>query len=319
MSLNQGSPMTDAPLGMPEDTTRILVLGASGMLGHALLATLSGSPDLAVRGHVRSAHSLPEAWRRRFAGIVEVGDDLFDGLGRAVLLERTRPDVVINAVGVIKQDASISDTASTVRVNALLPHLLADDCSSRGIRLIHVSTDCVFSGRRGNYSEADIPDPADFYGRSKLLGELEAPALTLRTSIIGHELRRHSSLIDWFLAQPAVSVPGYVHAIYSGVTTLELSRLIRTVVLPDPGLVGLHHVASRPISKFELLKLVAEVYGWQGSVEPYEQFKCDRSLSSERFADATGYRTPTWREMVTAMHESRTDLMLSNQHVERRG
>jgi dTDP-4-dehydrorhamnose reductase len=191
-----------------------------------------------------------------------------------------------------------------VRVNALFPHLLAERCAERDIRMVHISTDCVFSGHRGRYTEDDFPDPADFYGRSKLLGEVaQGGALTLRTSIIGHELGTGRSLVDWFLSQRD-HVRGFRRAIYSGLTTTEFARMLETVVLPSAQLHGLMHVASDPISKFDLLRLVADIYGWHGTIEPYDDFACDRSLRADRFRAATGYHPPSWPSMIAAMKDA---------------
>lgn len=293
------------PTGSPgEDRTRLLVLGGSGMLGHALMYELSGRPNLEVTGTIRSRESVPTSMLRTFAGNLESGVDVGDDGQRAELLDRLAPDVVVNAVGVIKQDPLLDDEVSTVRINALLPHQVATECEARGVRFIQVSTDCVFSGRQGGYSEEDIPDPVDFYGRSKLLGEVHQPALTLRTSIVGHELKRHHSLVDWFLSQSGI-VQGFARAVYSGVTTVEFARFLADVVVPRPDLAGLYHVASEPITKHDLLALVAGTYGWTGRLERYDGYTCDRSLNAARLREATGYQPPDWSAMVSEMHDAR--------------
>jgi dTDP-4-dehydrorhamnose reductase len=220
------------------------------------------------------------------------------------LLKDLQPDVVVNCIGMIKQNPRVGDQVSTITLNSLVPHLLAEECDRSATRLIHVSTDCVFSGNRGHYVEADRPDPVDVYGRSKLLGELVSPpSLTVRTSIIGHELGSNSSLIDWFLSQRG-TVKGYTRAIYTGVTTNELAHLLRSVILPRTDLAGLLHVASAPISKYELLRLVAQEYQWAGELIPFDGFTCDRSLSADALFSLTGYRPPAWTEMITEMHRS---------------
>ena len=277
---------------------RVLVLGATGMLGHTLMRELLDAPGVEVHGAARGVAGLPPAVAQRVTPGVDI---LTPGrVGR--LLDEVGPAVVVNCVGVIKQRPEVQNAVHTVTVNALFPHQLAEECARRGMRLVHVSTDCVFSGDRGGYVETDIPDPPDLYGRSKLLGEVDrAPALTLRTSIIGHELNGHRSLVDWFLSQEAV-VSGYTKAIYSGVTTVEFARLLRSVVLPREDLTGLYHVAASPISKYELLKLVADAYGWAGRIVPHDGFVCDRSMSADALAQATGYRPPAWAEMVVQLH-----------------
>lgn len=282
---------------------RVLVLGATGMLGHTLMRELHDAPALDVRGAVRGtgAVGLPPEVVERITTGVDVRDP--GRVGR--LVDEVRPDVVVNCVGVIKQRPEVQDAVHTITVNALFPHLLAQECDHRGVRLVHVSTDCVFSGDRGGYVETDVPDPPDLYGRSKLLGEVHRPpALTLRTSIIGHELTGHRSLVDWFLSQQTV-VSGYTKAIYSGVTTVEFARLLRSVVLPREDLTGLYHVAATPISKYELLKLVATAYGWAGRIVGHDDFVCDRSMSAEALAQATGYRPPSWPDMISDLVRAR--------------
>jgi dTDP-4-dehydrorhamnose reductase len=283
---------------------RVLVLGASGMLGHALLRELSGVDGIEAYGTVRSLESFYDRIPHDLLDRVRVGVDATDSASVEQVIDELRPDVVVNAIGVIKQDPAVGDAARTVQLNALLPHQLADHCARRGARLVLVSTDCVFSGRKGRYKESDLPDPSDFYGRSKLLGESTAAScLTLRTSIVGHELGTTRSLIDWFLAQSG-TVRGFTRAIYSGLTTPEFARMLATVVLPATDLTGLFHVASAPISKHELLHLVAEEYGWQGTITPDDGVDCDRSLDAARFRERTGYEPPTWPTMIKEMREA---------------
>ncbi|QOC92741.1 dTDP-4-dehydrorhamnose reductase family protein [Micromonospora craniellae] len=284
---------------------RVLVLGVTGMLGHAVLRDLSEDPDLDVHGLARRVDDHAGWFPAHLRDRITPGVDATRFADVRRLLDTLHPDVVINCVGVIKQRPDVQEAVPTVTLNALLPHLLADACADLGSRVVHVSTDCVFSGRRGGYTEEDLPDPPDLYGRSKLLGEATGPsALTLRTSIIGHELATHRSLVDWFLAQRG-QVRGFTRAIYTGVTTVEFARLLRTVVLPREDLTGLYHVAAEPISKHDLLRLVAEVYGWPGELVPDDGFVCDRSMRADALTRATGYRPPGWPEMVRAMHAAR--------------
>jgi dTDP-4-dehydrorhamnose reductase len=285
-------------------TARLLVLGTTGMLGHTLMRELGGVEDLEVCGSARDVGPLRGAFSDRLLEQVVPGVDASDMDCVRRLLKDVQPDVVVNCVGLVKQSPRVDDAVDTITLNALLPRLLARECADSGIRLIHVSTDCVFSGDRGNYVETDIPDPRDLYGRSKLLGEVTAaPALTVRTSIIGHELQSRRSLVDWFLSQTG-EVKGYTRATYSGVTTAEFARLLRSVVLPRPDLTGLLHVASAPISKYELLRLIAREYGWAGRLVAFDGFVCDRSLSADALFRRTGYRPPPWPEMIAEMRRS---------------
>jgi dTDP-4-dehydrorhamnose reductase len=203
----------------------------------------------------------------------------------------------------IKQLSEANDPLQAIPINSLLPHRLARLCNIVGARLVHVSTDCVFSGSKGGYLEADVSDAMDLYGRTKYLGEVDYPhAITLRTSIIGHELNSANGLIGWFLAQEG-TVKGFTTAIFSGLPTVELAHVIRDFVLPRADLSGLYHVASQPISKYNLLKLVAETYRKNIDIVPDEKLTIDRSLNADRFSAASGYSAPAWHELVKKMYE----------------
>ena len=284
------------------DEVRVLVLGASGMLGNAVLRFFSRSPHYAVTGTVRSAsalHMLPEELHGRIVGGVDSHD--LDGLMR--LFDRANPDVVINCVGLVKQLPGAEDPLAAIPMNALLPHRLLAICKVARARLIHISTDCVFDGSRGMYRESDFADAADLYGRSKYLGELHDPqAVTLRTSIIGPELGTAHGLVSWFLAQRG-RVKGFTRAIFSGLPTVELARVMRDFVIPAADLSGLYHVSSAPISKYDLLCGVAREYGHSIEIVPDGELVIDRSLDSSRFRERTGYVAPSWQEMLRVMHE----------------
>jgi dTDP-4-dehydrorhamnose reductase len=278
--------------------TKVLILGATGMLGNAMVRFLAGDPELAVIGAARTtdARSLFPA---DVGNCIVGGLDLDDGLEG--LFADHRPDVVINCVGVIKQLAEANDVLAAVPANTLLPHRLAAFCKGAGARLVHFSTDCVFSGERGDYRESDAPDARDIYGLSKLLGETAEPhTITLRTSMVGHELRSGRSLLEWFLSQSGRAA-GYSRAIFSGLPTVELARIVRHHVIPRPDLHGLYHVSAEPIAKFDLLKLFAAVYERDMEIVPDEALVIDRSLNSDRFRAATGYSPPPWLELVAEM------------------
>ncbi len=284
---------------------RVLVLGVTGMLGSAVFRQFSADTQFEVWGTLRSASGLrnfPQPSHERLVTNVDVLDN--DSL--VGVLARVRPSVVINCVGLIKQLADAKDPLSALPINAMLPHRLAKLCQLAGARLIHVSTDCVFSGRQGMYTEADMSDAEDLYGKSKYIGELhDLPhAITLRTSIIGHEQGSHYALVDWFLSQTG-SVKGFSKAIFSGLPTVELARVMRDLVVPKPELHGLYHVSVDPIDKLSLLRLVADVYGKSIQIMPDEKLVIDRSLDSSRFRAATGYVPPSWAELIKMMHDLR--------------
>jgi dTDP-4-dehydrorhamnose reductase len=282
---------------------RILILGGDGMLGHQLL-----------RSFEERQYEVRATLRRSLSGyggcgmfnaqntVCGVTAERFDSVVRA--LNEHRPDAVINAIGIIKQRAAAQDAIASIQINALFPHQLALECARRGIRLVHMSTDCVFSGRKGRYQERDVPDPVDLYGRSKLLGELgDSPCITLRTSIIGLELSRKASLIEWYLGQRG-RIRGFAKAIYSGFTTLEMTRIIERILVQHHDLSGVWHVASAPITKFELLtRLTALLRRHDIVVERDEKFVCDRSLDGSSFEARSGYVPPAWDAMLAELAE----------------
>ncbi|MBF8731382.1 SDR family oxidoreductase [Pseudomonas guariconensis] len=284
---------------------KILVLGVTGMLGNAVFRVFSADLAHEIWGTLRG-----QAGLRHFAqpshGRLISGVDVLDQDALVAVLGKVRPNVVINCVGLIKQLADAKDPLTALPINAMLPHRLARLCNLAGARLIHVSTDCVFAGRKGNYVESDLSDAEDLYGKSKYIGELhDAPnAITLRTSIIGHELDSNHALIDWFLAQEG-SVRGFGKAIFSGLPTVELARVMKDFVLTNPALSGLYHVAADPIAKLELLQLVASRYGKQIEIRPDDALVIDRSLDGSRFREATGYVAPDWPELIRRMHADR--------------
>ena len=279
---------------------RVLVLGVSGMLGSAAFRLLGERFDCDVYGTARAADVsafFDEDRRSRILTGLDV--DNFDAL--AALFRDIRPAVVINCVGVVKQLVSAKDPLITIPMNAVLPHRLARLADLIGARLIHISTDCVFSGIKGHYVESDPPDADDLYGRSKLLGEVDYPnAVTLRTSIIGHELASRNGLVDWFLGQNG-KVKGFTRAIFSGLTTDELVKVIADRVLPQPELRGVYHVSVDSISKCDLLGHLKDTYRHAIEIEPDDAVDINRSLNSDRFRAATGYAPPSWPHLIEAM------------------
>jgi dTDP-4-dehydrorhamnose reductase len=279
---------------------KILILGGSGMLGHRLWINLRKEHEVwvTVRGDRNPFPCIPdfpeEQIRYRVDGLY------FEEVTRA--LASIQPDLVINCIGLIKQMGHLArDPLYTITLNALLPHKISLVCRVAKIRMIHISSDCVFSGEKGNYTEDDQSDAEDLYGRTKFLGEVNYPhCVTLRTSIIGLELKNRLGLIEWFLSQQN-QINGYRRAIYTGFTTDELSRIISDYVIPNPDLHGLYQVSSNPITKFDLLSLANVAFKKDIQICPDEEFFCDRSLDSTRFRLATGYQPPSWEEMMNQL------------------
>jgi dTDP-4-dehydrorhamnose reductase len=283
---------------------KVLVFGASGMIGSAMFRVLSEKKEWQVWGTSRSADAkcfFKADQRDKMLAGVDVEKQ--EALVR--VFARVQPDVVINCIGMTKHHKEAEDPQLALPLNALLPHRMADLCAVAGARLIHVSTDCVFAGTKGNYAEADAPDAVDVYGKAKHLGEVDYPhAITLRTSTIGHELQSAYGLLEWFLAQQG-SCKGFNRAVFSGLPNTEFARVVRDLVISRPDLHGLYHVGAEPIGKYELLKLIAKAYGKQIEIVRDDEFLIDRSLNSARFNQVTGYKPAAWPALIQAMHASR--------------
>ncbi len=280
---------------------KILVLGATGMLGHKLMQSLSVGHRVwgTVRVPAEQAPAIPGIDPSQLVGEVQATSlpTISD------VIKQINPDAVLNCIGIVKQIDAAKDAVTSITINALLPHQLAELCAHSGASLIHFSTDCVFSGRHGPYQEYDQPDAMDLYGRSKLLGEVERPGcLTIRTSIVGRELMRGTGLFEWFFSQQGKGVRGYRHALYTGLTTLAMADVVRLVLEFHPGLSGIWQVGGDPIDKCHLLELVNRVYNLGVQIEPDETFHCDRRLDSSRFRALTGWSPPSWEAMIEAMH-----------------
>ena len=285
---------------------KILVLGGSGMLGHKMFQVASE--------HYETYVSFRENGKRwsihpAFSGIA--GSHVLSGVNALRfetvmrVLNFAKPDVVINCIGFIKQRDDPNPDSTAIQLNALFPHQLADVCQVNGVRLIHFSTDCVFSGARGHYVERDPPDPVDLYGRTKLLGELGRPGcLTVRTSIVGWELKHSTGLLQWFRSRRGHTIQGFRNAIYTGLSARVLSELILDVIGKWTTMSGIYHVASKPISKYDLLVRMRDILGWRDlPIEPNESFRCDRSLIAARFEAETGWKAPEWDLMTHDLAE----------------
>lgn len=279
---------------------KILVFGATGMLGHKLAQVLGRRYE--VWATVRRSFSDIEHFGMFDRERTIENVDVLNEASVAEAVDAAEPDVVVNAIGIIKQLDAAKDEITALAVNTLFPLKLAAITEQRGSRLISISTDCVFDGRRGMYTEADTPDARDLYGISKHLGEVRTGnALTLRTSMIGRELASQNSLVEWFLSNRGGRVDGYARAIYSGFPTSELASLIGDIIESHQDLRGLFHVSSEAISKFDLLGLLNAAHNADVEIVPSEEVVIDRSLDSTAFRKATGYKPPTWSDMVAEM------------------
>lgn len=271
------------------------------MLGNTLLRYFSSVSEWDIFGTVRSDRNKFFFSNNLSNKIISNVDVLSTDRLLSVFGE-IKPAIVINCVGVVKQLKAAEDPLITLPINSLLPHKLANLCELIGARFIHFSTDCVFSGSKGMYVESDIADADDLYGRSKYLGEVAGKnAITLRTSIIGHELEGSRSLVDWFLAQQN-KVNGFEKAIFSGLPTVEIAKILLERVIPNRSLRGLYHLSVDPISKFKLLNLIAAQYGKAIEIIAEDQYKINRSLDSMKFRQETGFTPKPWAQLIKEMH-----------------
>ncbi len=282
----------------------LLILGATGMLGHKLIQGLF--QKFVVTGTVRGNKSNLSSYPF-FSGVHIIDNISADDLSTIQqVIENTNPDVIINCIGIVKQLPEAQDPVKSITINSLFPHQLAQLCQERKIRLIHYSTDCVFSGKTGNYQETDLPDPDDLYARSKLLGEVTGPGcLTLRTSLIGRELSGFHSLFEWLVRQEGKEIQGYTKAIFSGLTTIAHARILEKIITDHPELTGLYHVAAAPISKYDLLKMIIERFNLNIRITPDDSLVCDRSLDGTRFINDTGIRIPSWEDMIDQLYNDK--------------
>lgn len=280
---------------------KVLVFGASGMLGSAMVRILSEKSGLEVFGTIRS-EKVKKLFDRKITDRLVRCDDVTNHSCLVDVFEKVHPDIVINCISLGKPLLIKSDPLLMIPIYALLPHQLAKLCGDIGARLIHMSTDGVFSGAKGNYLESDAFDAQDFYGVTKFIGEVQYPhSISIRTSIIGHELQRGNGLLSWFLSQKE-SCKCFSNSIFSGFPSVALAQIVRDIVIPRPDLFGVYHIASNPISKCDLLRLIADVYGKKIEILPDKNISIDRSLNAERFRIATGYTPPDWQLLVKLMH-----------------
>ncbi len=284
---------------------RILIFGGGGMLGHKLVQILQTDFDVWIS--LRSGYEKYEQFGIFEKNKIVEGLDVLDYKKLKKAIEKVKPDIVINAVGIIKQLPSSENVINTVSTNSILPHQMSEICLENKCYFIHISTDCVFDGKKGNYTEEDVSNASDLYGRSKSLGEvINENGVTFRTSIIGRELFTKHSLVEWFLSNQGKRINGFVNAVYSGFPTKILAEIILQLLKNEIFLKGLYHISSNPINKFELLKLLKIAYKIDVEIEPFEDFRIDRSLNSDKFRKKTGFYPLGWEEMIEAMVNDKT-------------
>ena len=281
---------------------RILILGVTGMLGHTLFKEMNKNEVFEVFGTTRSKSSLYDYFTTEELSRIRDGVDAdnFETVIRAIA--SVQPTIIINCIGIIKQLPISNDPLTAITVNAQLPHRLSLVARTAKARLIHISTDCVFNGKKGNYTEEDFSTAEDLYGKTKYLGEVHYPhCITLRTSIIGHELKTNFSLVDWFMSQEN-ETNGFTKAMYSGFPTIEIVNIISNYVIPNKELSGLYHVSCDAISKYDLLNIMKDVYKKDIKINTFDSFVLDRSMNSDKFKKISGYKSPSWKQLVENMY-----------------
>ena len=306
----------DYTSGNAEIMSRVLVLGAGGMLGHKLCQCLS---EHEVVGTVKKNAGFYDKYPQIFRNATLIGSvDVLDNEKLEKTIRNVAPDVIINCIGIVKQLKEANNAFLSVAINSYLPHKLATLSAEIGTRLITISTDCVFDGTRGGYCENDFSDARDLYGKSKFLGETtaeETAAVTLRTSFIGRELTIPThGLLEWFLAQQGKTVRGFAKAVYSGSTTIEMAKIMAMIIKDHPDICGVYQVASKPIAKYNLLCLIKDTFGLNVNITRDEDFCCDLSLNMDRFVQTTGYIAPSWEEMISQMSKDPTDYDSMRKH-----
>ena len=283
---------------------KLLILGANGLLGNTLTKYFFEKNNYETYGFLRDSSKLKFFKRKHISRLIIIQDvlNIYD-LRRKI--KKLMPDVIINCIGQTNKirGENLNNIEKYINLNSLFPFRLKEICGEIKSRLIHFSSDCVFSGEKGFYSEKDNPDPTDIYGKSKLLGELDYEnIITIRKSVIGHELDSKKGLLEWFLNYEGI-VEGYKEAIFSGLTVLELARIIDMYILPNKDIKGIIHLSGDPISKYNLLKIIANQYNKIIKIEPNEEIKIDRSLNSDNFKNLTGYKSEPWSLLVKSMEE----------------
>lgn len=282
---------------------KVLILGATGMLGYQLFKTCLNR-GIDVHGVVRNSKLLSARLGLNIEDKISLIDDVKNISSVEAVIKAFRPEFVVNCIGIIKQSSLAENYYESISVNSLLPHQLERLGHVYNYQLIQISTDCIFNGNKGMYNKTDLSDAYDLYGKSKYLGEVNyGCGITIRTSIIGHELNeKKHGLIDWFLSQ-SECIRGYTKAIFSGVTTLELTKIILDVIFPMKTPIGLIQVAAAPINKMDLLTIAAKVYEKKIDIIPSDELVIDRSLDGSSFTKLTGYSSPSWAQMIREMHQ----------------
>lgn len=277
---------------------RILIFGAGGMIGHRMFKTLKKQGH-EVFGTLKKDLKEYDQFNIFKKSEIVTHLDVLDSKYVIESLNQIQPDVVLNCVGITLRKPEITDEAYCTKVNAEFPHLLDRWCTENKKYLIHFSTDCVFSGKDGPYTEDSVKSATDIYGRTKAAGEVSsAYSLTLRGSMIGLELFGKTELLEWALSQKGQTIKGYSQAIYSGITTNLMGDLVSKIIAKPPFLTGLYQVSSDPISKYDLLVLINKVFNLNMTILKEEAHATSKVLISKKIQNQIGFICPGWNEML---------------------
>ena len=276
---------------------RILILGADGMIGHKIAQSLE---DFELILASRKSISL------KSIGIIKgkmvLHNLITDSLD--LLLDSTTPDIIINCAGITTRRGVEDNIVNTGLLNSELPHKLDSWANLNSKKLIHFSTDCVFSGNRGNYLDNDFADADDIYGKSKALGEVDSPnTLTLRCSMIGRELYNFTELFEWLLKNKNKKIEGYSNTFYSGITTVRMGIILNQILKKNLNLSGIYNISSTPISKFDLLIKLSNAFNLNVEVKQNTNNKSNKVLISEKFTEITGIYPPNWDDLISEFKE----------------
>ncbi len=280
---------------------KILLIGANGLIGYNIFRNLIKSKEFNIFLLVRSKKNINNFYRSfHFDKLIELKEFKNTSLLESFLKE-LKPSIVLNCAGITKHSPNIKNISEVLYINSIFPRNLSEICSALKIRLIHLSSDCIFSGSSGMYKDKSFPDANDLYGISKALGEIDKENhLTIRTSTIGHEAQTSYGLLNWFLKQKECK--GYKNAIFSGPTTLELSKILKDLIIPNQHLSGVLNISSDPIDKYSLLKLIKDTYSLDTVINKCSEVRINRSLNSEKFRTMTNYSVKSWGNMIREMY-----------------
>jgi len=272
---------------------RILILGIDGMIGHKIAQSLS--QDYEVIGSTRKDVNHQKIGLNNC--LLYKKDFIIDD--QNVFFNKISPDVIINCIGITTRRGISRNMSNTDFINSRFPHKISEWVSIKNRRLIHFSTDCVFSGKKGDYLDDDKPDANDIYGMSKAKGEIDNnSSLTLRCSMIGREIYNHTELFEWLYSMKNKDIEGYANVIYSGVTTFWMGDVIKKILKNNISLSGIYNISSEPISKYHLLLKLSDAFKLNVNVSANLNIKSNKVLNSKKFAEITGIIPPNWDDLI---------------------